>query len=1183
MTTPLAGTFEGYLALSAHPAVCDLVADPRMALVFDRTGERTLWLNAAAARFCRLERPFGAEASPSPRLQAVRASLAEHVQARYVPRQGLVRLRVFLDFRPVWLTCRIDPISLPGGEPGLLALVEDPVPSGLEKLQARVEAVCRLVAHDGLAVVADSGGGIVASAGDASLAVAAGGPEAVVRAARAGDVAPPGGLRRALALELPNVGLTLFVLRRDIAARPVDPAVETAPNAAAPDAPTSAPTEAPRPVARSRRFSWQSDAEGRFRFLSHELSEAVGVPAEDLRGRTLAEIATAYGLVGAEAALAAFESRATWSGVSVHWPLSDGTLAPIDLAGLSVYEADGTFKGFRGFGLIRSPAGTVAPAPSACASATEATLPAAVAEVAKGAPMDSIGSPPAPSVAPENVTAPNPISPIAGFSPESPALAASPGEPEPRAPWLTARLAAVTPDTGRDAVTPTPRDDEPNADGVAAADGEGVTIRDEAIRDRAAEEFEAAGFEIGGFETGLFELNAFEQGSFARRPLDLSGAESAVVEFWSEAPTTGEITPEESPSETMPSGEAVSAASEIDAQSISEPGSEVSTGNEAPQAPVFADPAPEAVSADFGASFEEAGDAPASESDAPAPAAREPEREGLKVVPMPGLAAPPAEPSGAALSRPEWEAFRLIAAALGARFEGDDAGAEAEAEEPETLYPLGEPAISPVGRLAANDSGIVEVDTRILDRLPLGLVACRGAAIIYANPAALMLAGYPDLAALDAAGGLEGLFAERSEPEGERPVTIRRGDGRLVEVDARMHSVPWGAGRALLVALQSRGEFQAAAPAAPAPSDAAEVFDAIADAVVVVDRAAAIVSLNRAAERLFGRSRAALAGESLMRLVDPDSHRALRAGIAAVIDSVIPTNAGRDIEIVGLAAEGDEIPLQVGFGRYGAGVGARACLTLRDVTPWKRGEAAMAAMARAAERASAQKSDFLARITHEIRTPLNAILGFAEVMLEERLGPIGTPRYRDYLGDIHASGGHILSLVNDLLNLARIEAGKAELDLRPVALDQAVRDCVALMQPQASAERVIVRTSLGAQLPAVLADARSIKQIVLNLLSNAIKFNMIGGQVIVSTTRDASGGVVLRFRDTGIGMAEADIPAALEPFRRLHPSHHEGTGLGLPLTKALAEANGATFAIESAPNQGTLVEIRFPAARLAAE
>jgi signal transduction histidine kinase len=236
---------------------------------------------------------------------------------------------------------------------------------------------------------------------------------------------------------------------------------------------------------------------------------------------------------------------------------------------------------------------------------------------------------------------------------------------------------------------------------------------------------------------------------------------------------------------------------------------------------------------------------------------------------------------------------------------------------------------------------------------------------------------------------------------------------------------------------------------------------------------------------------------------------------------------------------------------------------------------------RQAEQASSAKSDFLARVSHEIRTPLNAIIGFSEVMMEEQFGPIANERYRDYLKDIHASGGHLLSLINDLLDLSKIEAGKLELSFTGVALNELTQQCVAIMQPQASGARVIIRTSLVQALPQVLADARSVRQIVLNLLSNSIKFTAAGGQVIVSTALTDDGEVMLRVRDTGIGMSEQDLIAALEPFRQIATSARPGgTGLGLPLTKALAEANHASFRITSAPKEGTLVEIAFPASRV---
>ncbi|TMJ33007.1 MAG: PAS domain-containing sensor histidine kinase [Alphaproteobacteria bacterium] len=244
---------------------------------------------------------------------------------------------------------------------------------------------------------------------------------------------------------------------------------------------------------------------------------------------------------------------------------------------------------------------------------------------------------------------------------------------------------------------------------------------------------------------------------------------------------------------------------------------------------------------------------------------------------------------------------------------------------------------------------------------------------------------------------------------------------------------------------------------------------------------------------------------------------------------------------------------------------------------WIRTEQDLTEARHRAESASAAKSDFLARISHEIRTPLNSIIGFSEVMMEEKFGPIGNERYREYLKDIHSSGGHLLSLINDLLDLSKIEAGKLQLTFADVALNDIAQQCVATMQPQASRDRIIIRTAFAPALPQVIADARSVRQIVLNLLSNSLKFTPAGGQVIVSTAPKDQGAVVLRVRDTGVGMSEKEIETALEPFRQLATSPRGGTGLGLPLTKAMAEANRAKFQLTSAPKEGTLVEITFPA------
>jgi signal transduction histidine kinase/PAS domain-containing protein len=238
---------------------------------------------------------------------------------------------------------------------------------------------------------------------------------------------------------------------------------------------------------------------------------------------------------------------------------------------------------------------------------------------------------------------------------------------------------------------------------------------------------------------------------------------------------------------------------------------------------------------------------------------------------------------------------------------------------------------------------------------------------------------------------------------------------------------------------------------------------------------------------------------------------------------------------------------------------------------------------RETQKSAAAKAEFLAKISHEIRTPLNAMTGFAEVMMAERFGPIGNERYREYLKDIHGAGTHLVSLLNDLLDLSKVETGKLDLSFGNVGVNDLTQQCVGIMQPQANRARIIIRTSLTPALPQVVADERSLRQIVLNLLANSIKFTGPGGQVIVSTAVSDSSEVVLRVRDTGVGMSEKDIEAALEPFRQVATSGSwgsGGTGLALPLTKALAEANRANFNIKSAPNAGTLVEIAFPPSRV---
>jgi PAS domain S-box-containing protein len=345
-----------------------------------------------------------------------------------------------------------------------------------------------------------------------------------------------------------------------------------------------------------------------------------------------------------------------------------------------------------------------------------------------------------------------------------------------------------------------------------------------------------------------------------------------------------------------------------------------------------------------------------------------------------------------------------------------------------------------------------------------------------------------------------------------------------------------------------------------------------------------MLSMNRSAEALFGIDSEDISGQRFTVLLAEDSRsRALdyleglkENGVASVL------NDGR--EVIGETGDGGRIPLFMTMGRLGTNSQPKYCAVLRDISTFKRAEKDFIEARRAAETASARKSDFLARISHEIRTPLSAIIGFAEIMHDERFGQLGNARYRDYLNDILKSGEHVLDLVNDLLDLSKIEAGRADLTFGEVDVNAVLLNAANVLQETANKGSVIVRLSLTSHLPAIVADERSLTQITLNILSNAIKFTPEGGQVIISSNRTPDGEVIIRVKDTGIGMSEGDIATALEPFRQVATSRKGGgTGLGLPLTKALVEANRASMAIRSARHKGTLVEITFPPTRVLAD
>jgi two-component system cell cycle sensor histidine kinase PleC len=238
---------------------------------------------------------------------------------------------------------------------------------------------------------------------------------------------------------------------------------------------------------------------------------------------------------------------------------------------------------------------------------------------------------------------------------------------------------------------------------------------------------------------------------------------------------------------------------------------------------------------------------------------------------------------------------------------------------------------------------------------------------------------------------------------------------------------------------------------------------------------------------------------------------------------------------------------------------------------------------RRAEGANIAKSRFLAQMSHELRTPLNAILGFSEVMKSEVFGPHAVPTYKEYAADIHNSGVHLLNLINEILDLSRIEAGRYELNEEPVDLAQIVTDCHHLLQLRAHNRGIGIQQLFEPELPRLWADERAIRQICLNLLSNAIKFTPQGGEIWLKVGWTAAGGQYMSVRDNGPGIPDDEIPIVLASFGQgtnAIKSAEQGTGLGLPIAKNLVDLHGGTFTLKSKLRFGTEVIVTFPAERV---
>ncbi len=358
-------------------------------------------------------------------------------------------------------------------------------------------------------------------------------------------------------------------------------------------------------------------------------------------------------------------------------------------------------------------------------------------------------------------------------------------------------------------------------------------------------------------------------------------------------------------------------------------------------------------------------------------------------------------------------------------------------------------------------------------------------------------------------------------------------------------------------------------------------FGAMNEGISVVDKDQLLVDWNAAYLRMFGLPddlvRSGVPMETLVRFAAKGGRYGVGDVEEIVTERLRRARAGEPQAEELTSRNGDVLEL-----RRSPMPGGGTVYSYRDITARKHGEIELHAARLEAERANRAKSEFIAKMSHELRTPLNAVIGFSEIMQNEMAGPIGKDIYREYSGDINASGRMLLSLVNDILDLAKIEAGRFELSEDRVNPVELVDSVVTMLESRARTSGVDIVLDMASDLPEILADSRSLRQILLNLVSNAVKFTAGGGRVSIAARRAAHGGVQFRIADTGVGIAAADLPRALEPFGQVggrSTTAREGTGLGLPISRALVELHGGSLVLESEVGIGTTVTVELPAHR----
>ncbi len=360
------------------------------------------------------------------------------------------------------------------------------------------------------------------------------------------------------------------------------------------------------------------------------------------------------------------------------------------------------------------------------------------------------------------------------------------------------------------------------------------------------------------------------------------------------------------------------------------------------------------------------------------------------------------------------------------------------------------------------------------------------------------------------------------------------------------------------------------------------IFDASNVGIVVTDHNRRIVRVNDGFVRSFGWAREQSVGEDFVTLISPDEQQIASYNHERYLKS--STRSSGEMKLI----KKDGSIANTLYTTATLELSQRRrfqVTTIMDITMRKQMELSLRVAKDQADAANHAKSAFLANMSHELRTPLNAIIGFSEIMMNGTFGQLNIPKYEEYMGDIHSSACHLLEIINEVLDMSKIEAGRVELDEHHVHIQETILSVERMMASRAFSGNIVIQSKVEPNLPLLIGDQRLIRQVLINLVSNSVKFCKAGGTITISGSLRRDGDLEIKVVDTGVGMPREKIPQALEPFGQIHETAHAvgevtGTGLGLPLAKAMVELHGGQLFLDSDIGQGTTVIITFPSRRV---